>query len=99
PLYDLHIDLLALRRNDAGFAAQRADRLHGACLGPRALLLRIFHAEGDRLIVVNLGDDLKLDPAPEPLLAPRMGRAWRRLLTSEDVRYGGKGHAEQHSKG
>jgi maltooligosyltrehalose trehalohydrolase len=99
PLYDLHIDLLALRRDDAGIAAQRADQMHGACLGPRALLVRIFHASGDRLIVVNLGDDLALDPAPEPLLAARSGHTWRRLLTSEDVKYGGKGYAEPHAKG
>jgi maltooligosyltrehalose trehalohydrolase len=99
PLYRLHIDLLALRRNDQGFAAQRSDRLHGAILGPRALLVRIFHADGDRLITLNLGDDLKLDPAPEPLLAPRSGRIWRRLLTSEDVKYGGKGHVEPHAQG
>jgi maltooligosyltrehalose trehalohydrolase len=99
PLYALHIDLLALRRDDEGFAAQRSDRMHGAILGPRAFLLRIFHSGGDRLIAVNLGDERVLDPAPEPLLAPRAGRAWRRLLTSEDVKYGGKGYAEPHVKG
>jgi maltooligosyltrehalose trehalohydrolase len=99
PLYRLHVDLLALRRNDPAFAAQRADRMHGAILSPRALLVRIFHADGDRLITVNLGDDLKLDPAPEPLLAPRSGRSWRRILTSEDVAYGGKGYIEPHSNG
>jgi maltooligosyltrehalose trehalohydrolase len=99
PLYALHVDLLALRRADACFSEQRSDRMHGASLGPRAFLLRFFHPNGDRLIVVNLGDDLTLDPAPEPLLAPRSGRSWQHLLTSSAVKYGGKGYAEPHRDG
>jgi maltooligosyltrehalose trehalohydrolase len=99
PLYALHVDLLALRRDDAAFAAQRADSMHGASLGARAFLVRFFHPSGDRLIVVNLGDDVKLAPAPEPLLAPRNGRSWRHVLTSEDVKYGGKGYARPHADG
>lgn len=99
PLYALHVDLLALRQSDEAFAAQRAASMHGAVLGPRALVARFFHPDGHRLIVLNLGDDLKLDPAPEPLLAPRSGRRWRLLLCSEDVRYGGDGYAEPERKG
>jgi maltooligosyltrehalose trehalohydrolase len=99
PLYALHVDLLALRRTDACFSEQRNDRMHGASLGQRAFLLRFFHPSGDRLIVVNLGDDLKLDPAPEPLLAPRSGRTWRQVLTSSAVKYGGKGYGEPHDNG
>ncbi|HVZ32119.1 MAG TPA: malto-oligosyltrehalose trehalohydrolase, partial [Polyangiaceae bacterium] len=38
--YALHKDLLALRRWDPAFQAQRADRMHGAVLSPRALVLR-----------------------------------------------------------
>ena len=98
-LYALHIDLLALRRNEEAFAAQQAASLHGAVLGPRALLARFFHASGHRLVVLNLGDDLTLDPAPEPLLAPRLGQRWRLLLDSEDVKYGGKGYAEPEREG
>jgi maltooligosyltrehalose trehalohydrolase len=41
--------------------------------------------------VVNLGPDLKLPSAPEPLLAPTNGRAWRALWSSEAPRYGGEG--------
>jgi maltooligosyltrehalose trehalohydrolase len=99
PLYALHIDLLALRRSEEAFAAQEAAALHGALLGPRAFLLRFFHPNGHRLIVVNLGDDLKLDPAPEPLLAARNGRRWQLLLDSEDVKYGGRGYAPPESEG
>ena len=45
----------------------------------------------DRLLLVNLGRDLHLDPAPEPLLAPPEGRRWSVLWSSEDPRYGGGG--------
>jgi maltooligosyltrehalose trehalohydrolase len=54
--------------------------------------LRYFGEEhGDRLLVVNFGTDLHLDPAPEPLLAPPFGKAWRVFWSSEDPKYGGLG--------
>ena len=43
----------------------------------------------DRLLLVNLGRDLPLDPAPEPLLAPPEGMRWEVVWSSEDPRYGG----------
>jgi maltooligosyltrehalose trehalohydrolase len=90
----LHRDLVRLRREDAAFRAAQVDasRLDGAVLGAEALLLRYFGEAGDdRLLLVNLGRDLHLYPAPEPLLAPPEGRAWRLLWSSEDPRYGGGG--------
>ena len=64
----------------------------GAVLGPEAFVLRFFGDDGDdRLLLVNLGRDLHLDPAPEPLLAPPEGRRWDVLWSSEDPRYGGGG--------
>src|SRR5690606_29836336 len=92
-------DLLALRHDDEAFAAQQAATLHGALLGPRAFLLRFFHPSGHRLIAVNLGDDLVLDPAPEPLLVPRADRRWQLLLDSDHPKYGGKGYAEPEREG
>ena len=54
-------------------------------------MLRFFAQDGDdRLLLVNLGRDLQLDAAPEPLLAPPRGRAGRRW-SSEDPNYGGSG--------
>ena len=47
--------------------------------------------QDDRLLVVNLGRDLPLTPAPEPLLAPPAGRRWQLQWSSEDPRYGGSG--------
>jgi maltooligosyltrehalose trehalohydrolase len=89
----LHRDLFALRRADPVLRAQGRHGLDGAVLGERAFVLRFrgpAPAE-DRLLVVNLGRDLAFDPAPEPLLAPPEGAAWRTLWSSEDPRYGGTG--------
>jgi len=91
-VYDLHRDLLRLRRTDPAFQAQRPRGFDGAVLGPHTLLLRFFLEEGlDRLLIVNLGRALHLDPAPEPLLAPPEGKTWRILWSSEHPRYGGCG--------
>jgi maltooligosyltrehalose trehalohydrolase len=93
--YALHGDLLKLRREDPVFSAQRAGGLDGAVLGEEAFVLRYFAEEerdGDeRLLIVNLGRDLKLIPVPEPLLAPPAGFGWKVLWSSEDYRYGGGG--------
>jgi maltooligosyltrehalose trehalohydrolase len=91
----LHRELLRLRREDPVFAAQDAQRMHGAVLGPEAFLLRFFGQDGDdRLLIVNLGATLPLQPMPEPLLAPPAGQRWKLLWNSEDPRYGGNGMQE-----
>jgi maltooligosyltrehalose trehalohydrolase len=90
--YALHRDLLQLRRQDPVFRAQRPGGLDGAVLGLEAFVLRFFGDHGDdRLLIVNLGRDLHLDPAPEPLLAPPENGRWEILWSSEDPRYGGGG--------
>ena len=87
----LHTDLLALRRDDAVFRAQRAGGVDGAVLGDDAFVLRFFGEGGDRLVLVNLGADLPLVRMAEPLLAPAEGAAWRVIWSSEDTKYGGQG--------
>ncbi|MFN2565521.1 MAG: malto-oligosyltrehalose trehalohydrolase [Gemmatimonadaceae bacterium] len=91
--YALHRDLLRLRRGDPVIRAQAAHGIDGAVLGPDAFVIRFFSDGGrdDRLLVVNLGRTLRLDPAPEPLLAPPPGAAWAILWTSDSPRYGGTG--------
>lgn len=92
--YRLHRDLLRLRREDPVFRAQRPGGVDGAVLGPEAFGLRFFGDGGnDRLLLMNLGLDLHLDPAPEPLLAPPEGRVWDVLWSSEGADYGGHGAA------
>jgi maltooligosyltrehalose trehalohydrolase len=70
----MHRDLLRLRRE--------ASRVDGAVIGEGAFLLRF---DDDRLLIVNLGDALALDVAPEPLLAPPEGSRWQLLWSSEAV--------------
>ena len=92
-VYALHRDLLALRRDDPVFG-YRPCRVDGAVLGDNAWLLRFFAEDGaDRLLIINLGPDLHLDPAPEPLLAPAEGHGWEIRWSSESPRYGGAGTA------
>ncbi len=91
-IYRMHRDLLRLRREDQVIAARPAAALDGAVLGDEAFLLRFFEAGGDdRLLLVNLGLDLRLEPAPEPLLAPPQNRVWELLWSSENPAYGGGG--------
>jgi maltooligosyltrehalose trehalohydrolase len=91
-VYRLHRDLIRLRRNDLVFARPRRGGVDGAVLGPEALVLRFFSERGDdRLLLVNLGIDLRLAPVPEPLLAPVEGHLWTQLWSSEDPAYGGCG--------
>lgn len=91
-MYQLHCDLLRLRREDSAFRGQNRDRFDGAVLSTDVLVLRFFGEEiDDRLLLVNLGRDLILDPAPEPLLAPPPEKEWDVLWSSEDPAYGGRG--------
>jgi maltooligosyltrehalose trehalohydrolase len=94
-LYSLHCDLLRLRREDPVIAEQDRSALDGAVLSDRAFVLRWFSAaHGDRLLVVNLGDELDLEPPAEPLLAPPGSGCWTLLWSSDDPRYAGHGVIE-----
>jgi maltooligosyltrehalose trehalohydrolase len=92
--YGLHRDLLKLRKEDLVFSKPRAGGVDGAVLGQEAFVLRFFGQDaGDRLLIVNLGPDLDLNPAAEPLLAPPEGLGWKIMWSSESPRYGGCGTA------
>ena len=89
-LYDLHIDLLKLRKDDLRFRQQTRDSIDGAVLGTTSFVLRYFSKENDdRLLLVNFGERQVLHPASEPLLAPPSDCTWEILWTSESRRYGG----------
>ena len=90
----LHRDLIALRRAHSAFGRQCAAGMDGVVVGSDALALRLGIGdppEEERLLLVNLGADLSLSPAPDPLLAPPPGMAWDVLWTSEAHHYGGTG--------
>jgi maltooligosyltrehalose trehalohydrolase len=93
-LHRLHRDLIRLRREDPVLSRCGVGRsVEGAVLGPEAFLLRYLDKERgrDRLLLVNFGADLHLDPAPEPLLAPPEDCDWSILWSSENPNYGGSG--------
>jgi maltooligosyltrehalose trehalohydrolase len=96
-------DLLRLRRDDPAIRAQNGlsevsrekprQKLDGAVIGSDALILRFFGAreEDDRLLVLNLGRELRPGSLAEPLVAPPLGMLWRTMWYSEHPRYGGAG--------
>ncbi len=91
-IYDLHKDLLALRRSDPTFSAPKRRGVDGAVLRDDALVLRYFgeRPTDDRLVFVNLGHDLVAGAFAEPLVAPPEGAiAWQTRWSSDDSRYGG----------
>ncbi len=91
--YAFHRDLLRVRRDDPVISRQGEGGIDGAVLTPECFLLRYFTPgfKDDRLLLINLGKDLLFDPAPEPLLAPPLGKLWSKLWSSEDPQYGGCG--------
>jgi len=98
-IYDLHKDLIKLRKTHSAFRLHETGaRMDGAVLSASSFVLRFFAAEdledetaGDRILIVNLGADMELSPAPEPLLAPPAGTMWSLLWSSDDPCYGGEG--------
>jgi maltooligosyltrehalose trehalohydrolase len=91
-VYQLHRDLLALRKSDPLLGRAQRGAYDGAVLGERAFVLRFFgRAQDDRLLVVNFGPALQFNPAPEPLLAPPVDLHWELAWSSDDPRYGGNG--------
>jgi maltooligosyltrehalose trehalohydrolase len=96
----MHRDLIALRREDPTIGAQGALGIDGAVLSPNVFVLRFFGPDNaDRLLLVNLGAAVDLNPAPEPLLAPPAGNHWEMHWSSEDPRYGGAGMTPLSSEG
>lgn len=100
-IYEFHRALLRLRCEDAVFSQAARAVIEGAVLGPEAFVLRFFAGgAGERLVLVNLGVELVLPDAPEPLLAPVEGHSWELSWSSEDPRFGGRGMpavaAEEH---
>src|SRR5438128_1513543 len=62
-VYNLHIDLLKLRREDSCFRQQSSGGIDGSVLGPASFVLRYFSKENhDRVLVVNFGESQILHP-------------------------------------
>ena len=97
--YALHRDLIALRQCDPVLCSGESG-IDGAVLSNESFVIRFFAPNNsDRLLVVNLGPEVSLDIAPEPLLAPpSRERGWTLLWQSEDPCYGGLGVVQLESE-
>jgi maltooligosyltrehalose trehalohydrolase len=95
-VFEMHKDLLRLRREHKAFDRREPGGVDGAVLSADAFVLRFFgpdDPQDDRLLIVNFGVDLRLSPAPEPLLAPPECGEWDILWSSAAPIYGGCGTA------
>jgi maltooligosyltrehalose trehalohydrolase len=92
-MWQLHRDLINLRKNDPRFRELKPHGVDGAVLGRRSFILRYFSEKPEhaRLLLVNFGQQQVFSPAPEPLLAPPDNHEWQTLWTSEAPEYGGLG--------
>jgi maltooligosyltrehalose trehalohydrolase len=99
PVYRLHRDLLQLRARDPALRQRRSDLMHGSVLAERALALRFFCDQGERLLITNLGIERELVPVAEPLLAPPDGHTWQVSWCSEGFEYGGQGFGAPWQEG
>jgi len=91
--YQLHKDLLRLRREDPVFSHRNLAGVDGAVLSGSAFVLRYFShdRQQDRLLLINMGCDLAMSPLPQPLLAPPLNATWEILWCSEHPQYDGHG--------
>lgn len=90
-IYNLHRDLILLRRSDLVINGKERRKIDGAVLSQSAFVLRYFGDKGDdRLLLFNFGPHFHLQPMPEPLIAPAEGARWHQQWCSEDIQYGGE---------
>ena len=79
-------------RREYPFNAQEHGGIDGAVLTSEAFVLRFLTGGlSDRLLIVNLGNELTLLSVPEPLLAPPDGHDWSLDWSSENPLYRGGG--------
>jgi maltooligosyltrehalose trehalohydrolase len=93
-VYSLHRDLLQLRNSEPVFSRQTR-QFEGAVLATEACVFRFFSDDfrDDRLLLLNFGPQIFLDPSPVPLLGPPENTEWSVLWSTEDPKYGGNGTA------
>jgi maltooligosyltrehalose trehalohydrolase len=93
-IFELHKDLIRIKKEDPVVSLQQSEMIDGAVLGESSFVIRYFGRNNDdRILLVNLGVDLHLNPAPEPLLSPITDKGWQILWSSENINYGGSGTA------
>ena len=80
-IYDLHRDLLQLRRDDPVLRQHDATHIHGTTLGCDAFLLRYLPPDsGTRLIIVNFGAELRRESISQSAHGPAKQLAMEHLV-------------------
>jgi maltooligosyltrehalose trehalohydrolase len=92
---DLHAEVVTMHRDLLRLRAEMIGRVCGAVIGEAALALRYEQ----RLLIVNLGAEVRMDILPEPLLAPPLDRRWELRWSSDSPDYGGPGVIPIETKG
>ena len=69
---DAHAEVVMLHRDLLRLRLEMIGRVRGAVIGPEVLTLRYEQ----RLLIVNLGAEIRMDIVSEPLLAPPLERRW-----------------------
>jgi len=89
--FQLHKDLIAMRKNDPVFSHLSETHIDGSVLTDDFFIIRYFSKYGERLLIINLGVDFFINPPSDPLLAPPENSEWKLKWTSEKPQYGGFG--------
>ena len=92
---ETHTEVVALHRDLLRLRMEMTGRVRGAVIGAEVLALRYEQ----RLLIVNLGAEIRMDIVPEPLLAPPLDRRWELRWSSDSARYGGPGIIPIETKG
>jgi len=92
---DEHPEVVALHRDLLRLRTEMIGRVRGAVIGEETLALRYEQ----RLLIVNLGAEIRMDIVPEPLLAPPLDRRWELRWSSDAPDYGGPGVIPIETKG
>lgn len=86
PTLNLYKDLIKLRKS---LNFHLINHMDGAVLSDHSFVIRYFYHRHHILILTNLHNQIRLQPAPEPLLAPI--DSWEPILSTEDPIYDGQG--------
>jgi maltooligosyltrehalose trehalohydrolase len=86
---ELYRECLRLRADEAIFAAAERGVWQVETAGTSAVALRARDTGGDWLVVAGVKDDARVTLGEDEITRPSGGRRWRRVLSSNEPRFGG----------
>ena len=88
-MFDLHQELLALRRRDEVLRRQDRQHMRAIAASEQLLLVHLQHGREERLIVANFGVAIDAMPASAGVPRDLLRRQWRTVISTEERRFGG----------